>query len=268
MAFNALEWSIFNGKPQRLYRFVIGHLVLGYTSFERDILHNHVSYKPVQIKDDGIRQKGDASANRLKITVPFDFEPAKLFLIGRPTINITLWDKHAKDDEARVIWHGELVEINQPNAASLEMFCRPLGTRPMTGLSLSWARECPHTLYDKNCQVRPEDFQVPFTVQSNQGRILTGNSALAAYADGWFKGGYIKWQSSEGLIFTRGIAHHQGSTLTLINPAPLVFGQAAFAMAGCDGLINTCFTKFNNLDNCGACPHMPGKSPFDGEPVF
>jgi len=263
MAFNPLEWSLFNGKPQRLYRFV-----LGYTSFEREIVHNHLPFKPAQITDDGIRQKGEASADRLKISVPFDFEPAKLFLAGRPTITVTLWDKHAGDNEARVVWHGELMEINQKNAASLELFCRPLGTRPMTGLSLSWSRECPHTLFDKNCKVRPEDYQVAFTVQSNNGRILTGNSPLAAYADGWFKGGYIRWQTAQGLIFTRGIASHKGAVLELINPAPLVFGQAAFALAGCNGLISTCHSKFNNVDNCGACPHMPGKSPFDGEPVF
>jgi len=268
MAFNVLEWSLFNGKPQRLYRFVIGPLILGYTSHDKAVVHNNLTYQPAQIKDDGIRQKGEQSSDRLKISVPFDFEPARLFLAGRPTITVTLWDKHAGDDEARVIWHGELMEINQKNAASMELYCRPLGTRPMTGLSLSWSRECPHTLYDKNCTVRPEDYQAPFTVQSVHGRELVAQSGLSSYADGWFKGGYIRWQTAQGLVFTRGIAQHKGNTLTLINPAPLTFGQPCFALAGCNGLIQTCHEKFNNLDNCGACPHMPGKSPFDGEPVF
>jgi len=66
MAFDFLEWSLFNGKPQRLYRFVIGPLILGYTSFEREIVHNHLTYQPALIKDDGIRQKGEASADKLK----------------------------------------------------------------------------------------------------------------------------------------------------------------------------------------------------------
>jgi len=268
MSFNLFEYSIFKGQPQRLYRFVIGPLILGYTSHDKSIINNHITYQPIQITDDGIRQKGAASADNLKISVPFDFEPAKVFLNGRPTIYITLWDKHAHDDEARVIWHGELMEVNQPNAANIELLCRPYGTRPMTGLSLNWSRECPHTLYDKSCKIRLEDYQIPFIVQSVNGRELVAQGGLSSYTDGWFKGGFIRWQTAQGLMFTRGIAKHKGNTLRLINPAPLPFGQACFALAGCNGLIQTCHDKFNNLDNCGACPHLPGTSPFDGAQVF
>jgi hypothetical protein len=48
----------------------------------------------------------------------------------------------------------------------------------------------------------------------------------------------------------------------------LYYGLAVNAYPGCNRTTTECVDKFDNLDNYGGVPDLPGKSPFDGDPVF
>ena len=45
-------------------------------------------------------------------------------------------------------------------------------------------------------------------------------------------------------------------------------GQDVVAYPGCARTIAICQSKFNNAPNFGGVPGLPGKSPFDGTPIF
>jgi hypothetical protein len=67
----------------------------------------------------------------------------------------------------------------------------------------------------------------------------------------------------------RGIESHSGATFTVLgSTAGLDVGDYITAYPGCGRTRAECKNKFNNLPNYGGFAHLPGKSPFEGDPVF
>ncbi|MEI2325390.1 phage BR0599 family protein, partial [Pseudomonas aeruginosa] len=163
---------------------------------------------------------------------------------------------------------GRIDEVNWPADSRVQIKCRLLGTEPRTSISLAWGRECPYTVFDHNCRADREQYRVPFTVELRDGNSVTGaGNAIGGYPDAWFRGGYVEWDSGQGVIEQRGIQLHTGNRLVLVGGTSLLApGTRAVAFPGCDQLIQTCNDKFDNTPNCGAVPFLPGKSPFDGDP--
>ncbi|HEN8225523.1 TPA: phage BR0599 family protein [Pseudomonas aeruginosa] len=272
MSFSDREHSLANGQPIRLYDFSRGPIHWAYTSADRDIEHNNQVFRARAVSDDGIRQTGEALPDLLTLTGPADLEVAQLYRHGRPSTapELVVWDRHQDEAQALVAWIGTIADVNWPSDSRVQVKCRPLGSISKTGLSLAWSRNCPHTLYDQNCRVERERFRVPFTLERYDGRSVTGaGNALGGYPDGYFRGGYIEWDSGQGVIEQRGIAEHSGNTLVLVGGTSfLSMGLGINAFPGCDGLIQTCHDTFDNTDNCGAVKDLPGTSPFDGDPVW
>jgi hypothetical protein len=90
-------------------------------------------------------------------------------------------------------------------------------------------------------------------------------------AAGFFTGGLFKWEVATDTFDQRMIEAHT---------APLVFtifGRGDGLTAGMDIVLSPGCTRdvsptgcerFDNVDNYGGHLYMPGKSPFDGDPVF
>ncbi|UJB18766.1 MULTISPECIES: phage BR0599 family protein [Lysobacter] len=67
----------------------------------------------------------------------------------------------------------------------------------------------------------------------------------------------------------RGIRSHVGERLVLLGAGDgLRIGQAIIAYPGCGRSMAICHGKFNNAPNYGGAPGLPGKSPFDGTPIY
>jgi len=84
-----------------------------------------------------------------------------------------------------------------------------------------------------------------------------------------FDGGFIEWQhpvrGTEFLV----IETQNGNACEMFgDTGGLYYNLAVTAYPGCKRTTDDCGTKFNNLDNFGGVPDLPGKSPFDGDPVF
>ncbi len=61
----------------------------------------------------------------------------------------------------------------------------------------------------------------------------------------------------------RKIVDHLGNNVTIWPSHPTVAaGQEFDAYPGCNGLVATCHTKFNNRANCKAQPNIPDDDPF------
>ena len=272
MSFVEYETSLQNGQPIRLYQFQRGPLRWGYTSADRAITHMGISFKSIEggISDDGIRQTNDAQADTLNLTVPAHLDIAQMYRVIAPaqTVTVTIFDLHYGDTGYLVVWMGQVAGVRFKDQYTAQVQCQTLAaTMERTGLRKTWSRSCPHTLYDDACQAPRSLHRVEGLIDRLDGASI-GFALATAHPNGYYAGGYVEWTSQYGLE-QRGIEAHQGDLFTLYGGTfGLANGQAIAAYAGCDRTLSVCDTRFNNVINYGGCPHMPGKSPFDGTPVF
>lgn len=271
MSFDARETSIADGQPIRLYDFQRGIMHWRYTDVDRAIENGSFTYEPIAISDDGIRQTGEATADALRVTVPWNADIARQFRGAPPSAeyNLTIRETHFGETEAPVAWTGSIVNVERPSPERAIIVCQPLDAslaRP--GLRLGWERGCPYAVFDTDCTVDSTLHRVTVTVVTVTGSTIEA-AGFDALPDGHFDGGYVEWDIGLGEQERRGIETHVGSMVTLLGGTDgIEAGIEVRAYPGCDGIDTTCNDKFNNMDNFGGHPHLPGKSPFDGNPVF
>lgn len=266
------ERSIEDSQPIRCYEFARGVLRWLYTSADRDIvIQNKLFRTGYQIQDSGFSSSGQSSTDKLQVTLAADAEVSKMYRALAPSDEITLviWEYEYGIDGFLVGWVGSIENVKWPTQGSCEIQCGSIASsldRP--GLTMGWQRPCPYTLYDHNCKVDELAYRVSGTVQ-----IVSGIGALlqqaSEYPDNWFSGGYLEWDIGQGVMERRGIRRHEGDQLLILGG---IFGLATGTVVdiypGCFRTVATCHNKFNNLPNYGGHPHLPGKSPFDGTPIF
>jgi len=271
MTFNTLESSIEDGRPVSLYVFTFGSTVWRYTSADEDLDVGGNTYKAAAISDDGVRQSGEAAADMLTLNAPSWIGPAQVFMRGAPSqaIELTILGKHEGSVETQVFYSGEVSQVNYPLPGAARIICETLSaTLAREGLRLSWQRSCPYALYDPlTCKLSKAAWGTPITVLAISGNELTVDG-IGALSDGDLDGGFVEWVHPIRGIEYIPIEIHEGSVLTaLTNLNELYVGASGNAYPGCDFTPENC-QEFSNYDNYGGVPGLPGKSPFDGDPVF
>lgn len=273
MTFSARENSLANAQPIRLYQFTRGVVQWCYASCDRDVSHLSHIYAALAggISDDGISQGGEASTQNVKITAPASLPVAQLFRGIPPSdvIDVAIFDRHYGETEYRASWIGEIQQVTFPAVDRCQIICSPESVSMQgQGLRLRWERPCPHCVYERGCTVDRELFRVNGTIIATDGATIDA-SAFSGYPVGYFNAGYIEWPLGDGNYERRAIEAHSGTELTIFGgTSGLPLGQALAAFPGCDQTPTMCQTRFNNYLNYGGFPSMPGRSPFDGNPVF
>jgi uncharacterized phage protein (TIGR02218 family) len=159
--------------------------------------------------------------------------------------------------------------VSWPTPASSELSLAP-GVMAMraTGLRRMYQRNCPHVTFGPACGLDAELFKAAGVVLANSG--LTVQAAVfGLQAPPWYRGGFIRWTTADGITEHRFITGHSGDTVTLMTPATRLAVDDAFdAFPGDDHTIGTCAGKFNNAPNYGGLPYFATRNPFDGDPLF
>lgn len=272
MSYDSLDASISKARPVQLYEFSRGAQRWRYTNAGLDVVQDSQVFHRTFIKDDGIRQTGEASADALNIDVAIDLELLGLYAVYPPStpIELTIWDKDLGDPAALVKWVGLVSDVTlKRRAGTARLVCRPLSSeQDNTGLRLVWGRQCPYALYDASCRAEKERFRTTAVLTSASGISITAGP-FGAHPDGWFTGGFVEWEAVSGAVEQRGVDHHVGTTLTLLGGSlELENGLQVRAYPGCSRTVSVCDSKFGNVENYGGVPALPGRSPFDGNPVF
>lgn len=285
MSFNALEQSTELGAPIRVYVFELertdasGNLVVerrvGYTSANDDVTLNTGSLNlpclAVPIEDDNAKYSGDKQADTMTITASSEIEPASWFTALPPSIpaNVTIYDLHDGDAGFAVTYVGEIMSASFGEPGRVKFSVYPIGaSMDREGLRMCWQRTCPHTIYDKStCKLNEDLFAVPFTVSSVIGFVVV-TEGLATQPVGRFNGGFLAFEHPVKGAMKLTIESSAGEMLTMFEGADELYpGLTGFVYPGCNHTRDAC-RAFNNYLNFGGVPSLPGKSPFDGNPVF
>lgn len=281
MAFNDYEISSAGGRPVALYQFQYGNTYWRFcTADENQTVGLDENDDPAvwlarAISDEGVTQ-GGSDQNDFQITTQADNPVVNLFRNTQPSgkvwLTVRRWHIGDPDSETPILWVGTVINAVEVDRATSQLSCRSLGgTYDRQGLRLPWSRMCPHVLYGVGCNRAVSndkaDHAYPHEIATLDGVSFTV-AAFAEPAEGTFSGGLVEWVRADGSPVRRGIEAQVGNNFQLLGTTDgLEVGTAVTAYPGCAR--NTTICKlFDNLPNYGGFPHLPGKSPFDGSPVF
>lgn len=271
MSYDQFERSNYDGKPIMLYEFMLGSTVWRYSSGENPVVVQGRTYNTMGIAHEGYTLSGDPTSDDLTITLSARADVADLFSGTPPSdpVQVAIRSHHFGDTEAPVVWSGTIKSMRRVSTVEVKLNCNSLlSTLNRNGLRLSWQRGCPHALYDRLCRVDPNEYATAMQVSSLTGTSLTGTS-LSTLGDGYLDGGFMSFTGPHGTTERRAIERHVGNVIHLLGTTDgLSADQWVSVYPGCDRTSGTCVEKFNNLSNYGGFPHLPNKSPFDGDPVF
>lgn len=265
------ETSNHGGMRIRLYEFTLAGLEYFYNSSERVVSYNGKTYQPAAISSGSVKQSGDPSQDQFTVTMPSTLPPATLFQGTGPSMPVLFRMRamHYGTADAPVMMVGEITDHGQSAIGQMEFTVQYLtASLQATGLRLTWNRSCPHALYDIGCTVDKNAYAVPGLLTFVDG-VDIQSDIFATKPDGWFDGGYFEWAIGGGAMNARTVEAHVGNNFRVFGFTDgLAPGMTVTAYPGCDRIIPTCLFKYNNVANYGGFPAMPGKSPFDGTPVF
>jgi uncharacterized phage protein (TIGR02218 family) len=271
--FSPLEISNQQARPVALYEFRYGNTYWRYCTDDEDRTVNGHVWTAQVISDEGVTQ-GGSDQNDLQITVQADNPVAAIFrngqLSGKVWLSVRRWHIGDPDEETPLLWSGTVVNAAvADNQAAAQMTCRSLGgSYDRQGLRLAWGRMCPHVLYSEfGCRVNKSLHAYPHTIETLSGTNFTVTTYLPP-AEGSFTGGFAEFIREDGSFQRYGIEFQNGNDFRVFgSTSGLSLGSEVTLYPGCSRDTASC-KRFDNLANFGGFPHLPGKSPFDGSPVF
>lgn len=281
MSFNSSEVSEESGRPVFMFKFVRSGKEWRYTNADQNLQYLGNTYTSAPITMDSVIQSGVVAAETLKIQMPRVL-PLAVYLDAIATsseISVFVYKVHmtensvdggyANSTDSTVFWVGTYLGISRPSPSQRTLSFSSL-TLARSGLRLSWLSGCPHILYGRGCNVNKATYGIETGVSITVvNGVTVSSSSFATHASGWFSGGFIQWETEAGVVESRGLETHVGSTCTVFGGTNGIGGGINYKIyAGCAHVPQVCDTKFSNMVNYGGINHLRGKSPFDGDPVF
>lgn len=280
MGYTETDESTQDGQLVLLYKFVRGDMNWFYNSTANTISHDGQDWEPASISISVLRQSQEIAKNVITLRFAADHELMDQFKGRMPEqqMSVTVLRGH-KDVGYIVAWKGA-VSGAKPDIKYVDLECDPLYIAlSADGLPEKFSKNCRYALYGRGCNVDKTLFAVEATVSLLDGLIMTVPEA-SAFSDGYFSGGEIALATGYSAM----ISHHAGTQCTLLRPFYALidlldgttavnsysseFGASdALIYPGCDLIMTTCQSRFDNLINYGGQPWRPSKNPFAGNPV-
>lgn len=268
MSYATYEDSLELGTPVELYEFTQGTQRWFYASCAEDVLALGQVFTATPIKRSRVKTTTDTFKDGVTLTFPRDNPFASQFLGFAPeevtTLTIRRGHYGDPDGEFIVYWKGRVAGAKAANN-EITIECESVFTsikRP--GLRARFEYGCRRTLYLKGCNVNRELYKLEGKILSISGGLVVAVAGAALKPGGYYTGGMLVAPSG----VSRFITAHSGDQVTIARPLPeLVGGMTVALYPGCDHLRETCKNKFNNLDNFGGFPFIPGRNPFDGSSI-
>ena len=251
-----------------LYQFALGVDTMRYTSADRDIMFDGQGWASSTIIRDEREVTEELNRNRLELEVPRDHPVAALFAAGQPEelLSVTLFQAEVDMDDtvlqSLTLWKGRVLGCAWSDSlAALE--CEPLSSAMRrAGLRARYQSQCRHVLYDAGCRVQPAQWAQGGTLAEVDGAAIRAE-VFASQADGWWVAGFVLIAGARRMVTA-----HAGEWVTLSGAIiGLEPGIALQAFPGCAHNTEACAEKFDNIENYGGFPYVPGDNPFGGSSI-
>lgn len=273
-SFDIQEIGTYSGRAIRLYLFQLGDAVWRYATGDRAALYDGVLWNPVQIMDEGLKQKSEATTDDFIVTIDSTSAVVQLFRGTPPSlpIKLTVRELQFGDSTAPIMWVGYVSSVRFRDQVSSDIVCNTqTAFLNRKGLRLSWSRQCPYALYDLDCGVSRAAFAEGATVTRlfGAGFEYVLDDPNTGKKEHRFQNGYIEWMVDNQYVQRRAILVDNITDCIVLGQVDgMTEGMRITMYPGCQRNPEDCTDVFDNMSNYGGFPMMPGRSPFDGNPVF
>lgn len=269
MSFASVE-SAGRSEPVELFFFAREEEYWAYTTHDEDIVRLGITYRAALAKRTPFQQSEEL--NQVSTLVQISTRsPLGAMLrddgldnVGGPLL-MRLSLTHANDtamahpffgEASALAKRGTYVEVTVE--AALSLFRRKL-------LRVTGGVQCPAALYDSQCGVPMEDYEIIATVASITGRVVAMGSGAdpddTIQTPNYYAGGMLMHDRKRYFIER----NDNVGNFTFNEPLPAALvGQTVSLFAGCDRSYLTCQSKFDNTRNFGGFPEFPKQNPFEG----
>lgn len=153
-------------------------------------------------------------------------------------------------------WLGNVKSGRQNFYAELRGMMQPL----QQAIGRIYAPACDARLGDAHCGITLASYTVAGSITAvTNSRVFTDSARVEAA--GYFEGGLITWTSGANNTYRMEVKTFASGVITLqqgmVNNVQV--GDTYSMSAGCNKLLATCKTKFNNVVNFRGFPNVPGQ---------
>lgn len=269
MTYATLEAALETGQPVETYKFLVGATPHLFTSAEDSVTVGSETFSPTYIERAKVGEGSENRENSLKVTIETSNPIAQLFTLSPPGVRVSVEIRryHRTDTptpEVIRIFDGFVMSAQYvDNAKRCRLACRPaISVLSRVVPRFTYHSACNHVLYDDGCAV--DDTDPAFRLSNAAVTGVSGNditvTGVSSFGTDWFVGGFI---SSIGTTDFRLVLAQSGDTLTLLLPFT-VTPSVVDVFAGCAHDIETCDTKFDNVERYGGFAFTPARNPFEG----
>jgi uncharacterized phage protein (TIGR02218 family) len=259
-------------KPVELYHLWTDHEDWYYTNTDVAIYYGGVTYLPAVLQRGSLEKDSQLNATKLSIAFAYIEAPVVEYIADNSVeltwISVMRVFQDQTPIEAAVIFVGQIRDITfkgqqgQVTCVGFEYFLN----KPLP--KYRYQPQCNWKLYSTRCQINKETFaDVYGTIKQSLTVTWVQSDGLSIACAGmvdhgynFYKGGDAETQYTQSekrmIAWSSGIA--LGFRFKFRN---LIVGDGITIYPGCDGAVNTCITKFNNIENFGGFPYIPMDNP-------
>ena len=240
--------------------------VFGFTDNSRDITYGGLLYEAATgHTPSGVKTTSDLSVDNLEVqsilsSGKITEADLQAGLWDYATIEIMIVNYKALADGHMMLrkgWIGNVKTGRTIFVAELRGMMQPL----QQSIGRIYTAACDANLGDARCGVTLASYTVTGSVTTaTSGRVFTDTARTEA--DNYFAGGLITWTSGDNDTYRMEVKSSTSAgvvTLQQAMPNATVIGDTYSLSAGCDKLLETCKTKYNNVINFRGFPHVPGQ---------
>jgi uncharacterized phage protein (TIGR02218 family) len=231
-----------------------------YTNYSENITFNNIVYLAVSITRTDFKIDANLGAVSVDITAGV-LDTFGRYIATQPAARTSVKIMRAVSDtlsEFVVLFDGWVtgVSFNEKNTCNLKTV-QKAGILDREVSMATHSAVCNHSVFYGDCRLGTGPYIVSPASFSFSGRTINA-AEFAGFANQYFRGGEVHttWDS-------RLITSHIGEQLTLHVPfdSSFTINTKIEVLPGCDRLLATCKSKFNNSANFLGFPFIPSKNP-------
>jgi len=262
-------------KPIELYVVVTTGIVWYLTSHDRQIIYEGETFIPANISRGRIEYNQELKTNTLDITLSTTSTQVLDLIVQGPFQPVMIWVVRIFGDqdpyEGVMVFAGKVIGISFRGISMTVTCSNQVNVFRKKFPPFKYQAHCNHFLFSRSngyskvaCNLSKENYMLNCNATGVTNDGVTLIVPLAANKeDGYYDGGMMKWGNQWRMILS-----HVGETLiiyypfiTLIDAEPFGAGAYVQIYPGCDGSVDACVHKFDNLANYFGFPSIPVNNP-------
>ena len=232
-----------------------------FTSADSDDSYDGNTYVATCMGRGNIELKREIEKQKIEIEFPISNEFAKNWLIDSNYYFLDVQILEKESSTVRQIWEGRLVSVAISGKKFKLEFESIFTALARYGLKRIYQRSCPHTLYNRGCNLNINDFEILAAISDINKLICTISTSKD---DHFYTHGLLKY--GDEFVSIRSQIGNQFELTRLLPGMEAELASLGYVIIhifpGCNKSKVTCLEKFDNLVNYGGYPYILNKNPF------